>query len=789
MGSVSSRCRLAASDSLASLGLAAVAQLARAPHITHAEVGGSNPSGGFDVHFFQNPVENMQIPYLDIDLKIALFLFSKGGEVVSFGAEQVEEITQFSVERYNLGKAFIEKLVAEYQGQNVALSEATVISAADLAISGCSDVEARLLQISSEFGSDFTAHGLMRDIVTAAIKTPAALLEIVNSYEPNSQGVAKTGIPGDFTPSTKAAASGTISWALEDQDEWAKIRELSGGGKGILVVVLDTGTTPGHEDLNEHAFTLSVVPNESSGVDANDHGTHCEGTACGKSPEIGVATSATVGSIQCLSGRGSGLSTWTAAAINLAIDKAIELKLPLVMSCSIGGGGPDAATTAALLRASRLWETHGIPAIFVAAGGNDGYQGRDNVNWPSKDVNACSVSPYQRSGLIAAFGSGGPAIDIAAPGQDITSASRHGGRVDFSGSSMATPYIAGAAALFQSFLRDHGFAMLRNTKEFIAFTAENATDMGAPGEDVRSGAGFLEIFQSLLSNKPDDVKSLALKASPIRNGLASFLICVAFAFSLAGSASAQVAQTVLSTVEVETITEVVERRLTSYGDMVLPVTEKVISAASSTSMAAKICFDPEGELPVGVSFLQLSGQLEEFESREDTANVGCFIVQAPPGVYLAISDFANGYQRVKRVTIEGTGPPVPDVDLSAIAPAAKRLADAMDDPGTAEILIRAYSTAAETGQGMTVEQAEAHTKQSILDIWDQRPQRSWFKDWVTGFQVPLQAQVDKIEMTTEVYLLVLKEVVKGLQESNSVSGQLAPPAPDCEYGNCPNLNR
>ena len=119
-------------------------------------------------------------------------------------------------------------------------------------------------------------------------------------------------------------------WALTD-------------GSGELGSVIDTGGAPNHPDLAPPKFTLSRVPNEPSGIAGHMHGPHCSGTMVGLNG-LGLAPGADHGTVQCLSSQGSGFGHWTAQAIHDSIDNGAT-----VISISIGGGGPDAATTAALL--------------------------------------------------------------------------------------------------------------------------------------------------------------------------------------------------------------------------------------------------------------------------------------------------------------------------------------------------------------------------------------------------------------------------------------------------------
>lgn len=222
-------------------------------------------------------------------------------------------------------------------------------------------------------------------------------------------------------------------------------------GKGIIVAVVDTGVTQ-VEDLagTKVLAGASFVPGVKTAADDNGHGTHCAGTIAQTTNNgvglTGVAPEATILPVKVLSGGGSGMSEWIAAGIDWAVDHDAD-----VISLSLGGG-----YSAVIENAVKKAHQRGV--IVVAAAGNGG---REGVSYPGALVDAIGVSATGPDGSLAPYSSWGKGVDIAGPGGDKT---KPGGGVwqdtvdgkgghtyaEFQGTSMATPHVAGAAAVLLS---------------------------------------------------------------------------------------------------------------------------------------------------------------------------------------------------------------------------------------------------------------------------------------------------------------------------------------------------
>jgi len=666
---------------------------------------------------------NFNIP---ANLKIGLFLFSKGNEIYDFTADQIEQARDFALARYEQGKAFLEELIDQYEGSSFAMSDETLTNATAAAINGHDDFRARLKEVTNELGG--TPAEFFQEVIRQIISDPSSVREMIAGYQPGSDAVC--GVPGDFTEGATVPSNQT-PWHMQPDDLWDKIWEIA-KGEGELVSVIDTGGAPGHEDLKDPKFTLSRVPGEPSGIAGHMHGPHCVGTAVGQN-RLGIAPGADYGTVQCLSSRGSGQSNWTAQAIHDSIDNGAT-----VISISIGGGGPDAATTAALIRA----QENGV--IVVAAAGNDGYQGRDTVNYPAKDSNAAAIASYAQSLLISGFSSGGPDVDVAFPGSDVVSVNFRGGRMTSSGTSHACPGAAGFAAIIQSFLVNHGFARLDGTRDFIAFCNEHATDAGAPGEDNRFGAGIMKIFDVLLENKPDDVGSLAVSPKPSAIGRIATALLLALSFL-------SCTQTFAQELNVQTIVRTVETTETVYAG-------KVVNKTKPRLVSEVVTESPAVAIQVGDSQATLIG--EDLTTEVVQVSEDGMLLLTKPGKFLVLPGIAD-FEFVE------IAEPEPEFDFSTVESLAKSLADSVGDNATRLALASNYEQQIQLIAAMSIEQAKSQVKRStIVNVFSRRDRNSQNYDWVNGFQRPLEAEFDRLgmsEWTLEAYIEALKAAIKGLR--------------------------
>jgi len=228
-------------------------------------------------------------------------------------------------------------------------------------------------------------------------------------------------------------------------------------GAGASVWVLDTGIRTTHEQFGGRAFWVSsYISGENA--DGNGHGTHCAGTIGGI--DAGYATSANLYAIKVLSDLGSGSTSGIVSAINYVVAN----KKPgfNIISMSLGGG---ASTT--LNNACNNADSAGV--LVVAAAGNDGLDAKNTS--PCSAAQTLCVGATDSTNAMASYSNYGTTVDVAAPGSSIKSAwsTADNAYNTISGTSMATPAVAGQAAIWYS-LNAAG-----NAASFRSYIASYAT--------------------------------------------------------------------------------------------------------------------------------------------------------------------------------------------------------------------------------------------------------------------------------------------------------------------------
>lgn len=215
------------------------------------------------------------------------------------------------------------------------------------------------------------------------------------------------------------------------------VHEAGNFGGGTSVAVIDSGIAT-HEDLNVVGGE-SFVSSEPTYEDLNGHGTHVAGTIAALDNEvgvIGVAPDTELYAVKVLDSFGSGYTSDIAAGIEWAANQGIDI-------ANLSLGGPTGSS--ALQQAADYAEEQGT--LLIAAAGNSGTRG---VAYPAAYDNVLSVAAVDSSNNKADFSSFGPENDIAAPGVNILSTYLDNQYTELSGTSMASPHVAGVAALVQA---------------------------------------------------------------------------------------------------------------------------------------------------------------------------------------------------------------------------------------------------------------------------------------------------------------------------------------------------
>jgi serine protease len=273
-------------------------------------------------------------------------------------------------------------------------------------------------------------------------------------------------------------------------------------GRGTTVAVVDTGVTGTHPDLlpalpdgrarisTGTSFLSGDPANHMAGnVDPHGHGTHVAGIITAARGNnlggSGVAPGAQVLPVRVLNSSGSGWSSDVTAGVLWAHQQGAD-----VINLSLGAPGTtprDLDTAITFVTTDR---TRGKPpTVVVAAAGNNGPTSA--AVWPGAHPQAIAVAATDAVDAVAPFSSRGSYVDVAAPGVGIVSTCRDGGQCSMSGTSMATPMVAGASAVLRQVDPTMDPARVKARLE------STAVDLGPAGPDTASGAGRIDLVAAV----------------------------------------------------------------------------------------------------------------------------------------------------------------------------------------------------------------------------------------------------------------------------------------------------
>lgn len=251
-------------------------------------------------------------------------------------------------------------------------------------------------------------------------------------------------------------------------------------GEGVKVAVLDTGCQINHVDLVENLLkgkNFVEIGKPPTGQNA-EHATHCAGTICAVNNDIGVvgvAPKAKVMPVKVLGDDGSGDFLTVSKGVRWAVDAGAD-----IISMSLGCPVPLQQVRKAIQYATNK----GIP-VFAAAGN----AGANQLYYPAAYPETISVAAVDKNFKRAIFSNIGKNLDFVAPGVDILSTVPTNWYAMMSGTSMATPWIAGIAALMLSYARKTNKIKLNSVEDYRNLFRQQMMPLN---ESCLKGVGILD---------------------------------------------------------------------------------------------------------------------------------------------------------------------------------------------------------------------------------------------------------------------------------------------------------
>ncbi len=366
------------------------------------------------------------------------------------------DVTSLIADSYDDAHAPALPLIVEYQAGTTASKAATPTGATRTSV--LTSIDGAALSADKATAASFW------DAITPA--------EVVPAKPVFTAGIAKVyldGLVGADLAESVAQVHAPQAWAAGYD------------GKGSTVAVLDTGIDAGHPDLaGKVVSSTSFVPGEDV-KDYNGHGTHVASTVAGTGAasggvEKGVAPGADLVVGKVLGDDGFGQESWIINGMQWAANHAG------VVSMSLGDSEPSNGMDNPMdLALNSLSAQTGT--LFVVAAGNNG--GPGTIGAPGAADSALTVGAVDNTDQLAWFSSTGPRLgdsglkpDIVAPGVDISAARSQyspgeGDYVTMSGTSMATPHVAGAAAILE---QRHPQWSGQQIKDALMSTADGVSD-------------------------------------------------------------------------------------------------------------------------------------------------------------------------------------------------------------------------------------------------------------------------------------------------------------------------
>ncbi|UCE72243.1 MAG: S8 family serine peptidase, partial [Nitrospiraceae bacterium] len=319
---------------------------------------------------------------------------------------------------------------------------------------------------------------------------------------------------------------------------FADVAHTSGNkGADVRVAVLDTGIDYTHPDLaGNFQGGYDYVFNDNDHFDDNSrsHGTHVAGIIAAEgngTGVIGVAPEADLYAVKVLDGAGFGLESWIIAGIEWAVFNGMD-----IVNMSFEGQDSQSLQDACN-------NAYSAGVLLVAAGGNT-YGG--TVQYPAAYDSVIAVTGTDANDMKANFSPVAPEVELSAPGVDIlstcslTNIDCVGGYRSLSGTSQASPHVAGTAALLLSSqdLQDLNLDGMTDNLDVRLALQDTAIDLGAAGQDNVFGYGLVNASEAAF---PAELSFILLKrSSPSRSSERVYLAGISYEVTIVNNDLAKV---------------------------------------------------------------------------------------------------------------------------------------------------------------------------------------------------------------------------------------------------------
>jgi subtilisin family serine protease len=297
-------------------------------------------------------------------------------------------------------------------------------------------------------------------LANANAATKEELLKALKS-NPNVEYVEPNYIMSiNFTPNDSGVSQQWAWGVMDSYQSW----DVTQGSSSVTVAIVDTGIQRNHPDLDSKIVGgYDFVSNDNAADDGNGHGTHVGGTVAAETNNsqggAGTCPNCKLMPVRVLDNNGSGTMAGVANGITYAADNGAK-----VINLSLGGGGASTLQQAV----DYAW---GKGVFLACAAGNSNTSSTSSA-YPAAYTNCFAIASTTNTDARSSFSNYGSWVEIAAPGSNIYSTWLNSGYNTISGTSMATPHVAGVAGLLasQGLTNSQIWTRLCNTAEDISGT-------------------------------------------------------------------------------------------------------------------------------------------------------------------------------------------------------------------------------------------------------------------------------------------------------------------------------